>query len=85
MAYYKQSFAEAQGTSISLDEYRKRKADLGQEHGEKVFAIQAKYEKLTRTLKGQIKALNKEKEKMVQEEMARYKQQLNELKQLLNQ
>lgn len=52
MAYYKQSFAEAQGTSISLDEYRKRKADLGQEHGEKVFAIQAKYEKLTRTLKG---------------------------------
>lgn len=85
MAYYKQSFAEAQGTSISLDEYRKRKANLGQEHGEMVFAIQAKYEKLTRTLKGQIKALNKEKEKMVQEEMASYKQQLNELKQLLNQ
>lgn len=85
MAYFKQSYGEAQGTTITLDEYRKRKTELGQAHGEKVFAIQAKYEKLTRTLKGQIKALNKEKDKMVQEEMASYKQQLNKLKQLLNQ
>ena len=84
MAYYKQAFDEAQGNTISVETYRERRDELKSKHGELIFNIQAKYEKKKRILQGQIHALNKEMQTEIQNEMARFKAERNELAKLLN-
>ena len=85
MAYYKQSFSEAQGDELALEAYRERRDELKKQHGERIFTIQAKYEKRKRILKGQIAALNKELEAEIKTEMALFKEQKAELQKLLPQ
>ena len=83
MAYYKQSFDEAQGNTLSLDAYRDRKAELKKAHGEIIFTIQAKYEKRKRILQGQIAELNKAMFAEIKDEMQRFKAEKAELAKLL--
>ena len=85
MAYYKQSFDEAQGSAISLETYRQRRGELKSKHGELIFNIQAKYEKKKRILQGQIHALNKEMQTEIKAEMERFKAERVELQKLLAQ
>lgn len=79
MAYYKQSYDEAQGNAISVETYRQRRDELKKQHGEKVFTIQAKYEKRKRQLQGQIYALNKEMFAEIAKEQESYKAERAEL------
>ena len=83
MAYYKQSYNEAQGNTLSLDAYRDRKAELKKAHGEIIFTIQAKYEKRKRILQGQIAELNKAMFAEIKDEMQRFKAEKAELAKLL--
>ena len=83
MAYFKQAYDEAQGKAISMDTYRERRDELKKKHGELIFTIQAKYEKRRRILQGQIHALNKEMQAAIQEEMARFKAERDELTKLI--
>ena len=85
MAYYKQSFDEAQGNTLSLDAYRDRKAELKKAHGDIIFTIQAKYEKRKRILHGQIAELNKAMFAEIKDEMERFKAEKTELAKLLPQ
>ena len=83
MAYYKQSFDEAQGNTLALDAYRDRKAELKKAHGDIIFTIQAKYEKRKRILQGQIAELNKAMFAEIKDEMQRFKAEKAELTKLL--
>ena len=83
MAYYKQSFDEAQGNAISVETYRERRGEMKKKHGELIFNIQAKYEKKKRILQGQIHALNKELQTEIKAEMERFNAEKSELQKLL--
>lgn len=83
MAYYKQSFQEAQGNTISMDAYRERRAALKKKHGEIIFDIQARFEKRIRTLKGQIHVLNKEMQNEIKAETERFNAEKIELQKLI--
>ena len=83
MAYYKQSYSEAQGNAISMETYRERRAELKKKHGELIFDIQARFEKRKRILQGQIHALNKEMQSEIQAEMARFNAERAELQKLI--
>ena len=83
MAYYKQSYNEAQGNAISMETYRERRAELKKKHGELIFDIQARFEKRKRILQGQIHALNKEMQSEIQAEMARFNAERTELQKLI--
>ena len=83
MAYFKQSYNEAQGNTLSLDAYRDRKAELKKAHGDIIFTIQAKYEKRKRILQGQIAELNKAMFAEIKDEMQRFKAEKAELAKLL--
>ena len=83
MAYFKQSYNEAQGNTLALDAYRDRKAELKKAHGEIIFTIQAKYEKRKRILQGQIAELNKAMFAEIKDEMQRFKAEKAELAKLL--
>ena len=83
MAYFKQSYNEAQGNTLSLDAYRDRKAELKKAHGEIIFTIQAKYEKRKRILQGQIAELNKAMFAEIKDEMQRFKAEKTELQKML--
>ena len=82
MAYFKQSYNEAQGNTLSLDAYRDRKAELKKAHGEIIFTIQAKYEKRKRILQGQIAKLNESMFADIKAEMERFKAEKLELAKL---
>lgn len=83
MAYYKQSFQEAQGNTISMDDYRERRAALKKKHGEIIFDIQARFEKRKRILQGQIHAINKEMQNQIKAEMERFNAEKSELHKLI--
>lgn len=74
MAYYKKSQSEVKGETMSLETYKEKRDALKKEHGEKIFSIQATYEKKIRILKGQISALNREKKRLIEEEVKRFKE-----------
>lgn len=83
MTYYKQSYSEAQGNTISMETYRERRAELKKKHGEIIFDIQARFEKRKRILQGQIHAINKEMQNEIKAEMERFNAEKNELYKLI--
>ena len=79
MAYFKQSYNEAQGNVISVETYRERRDELKEKHNAVILRIQARCEKKKSVLKEKIGKLNETMFAEIAQEMAKYQQERAEL------